>query len=190
MVLDACWEVLRAATSGDWQVNLLGLRGFPSGEHGRIGGVDGPLYAEKLHVPWLMRLPEGAGALARSGRLVSSLDLLPTIVDLLDGNGGAKVTLQSDGRSVLPLLRSARAPWRDALLFGSDSSDERAIRTAEWSLQYDDRTAGGRLFVRPDDRWEANEVAALCPDVVDGLIETALKTAARIRSGEPMPNES
>jgi hypothetical protein len=25
------------------------------------------------------------------------------------------------------------------------------------------------LFVRPDDRWEANDVAKLCPDVVEEL---------------------
>jgi len=27
-----------------------------------------------------------------------------------------------------------------------------------------------QLFVRPDDRWEANDVAGLCPDVVESLL--------------------
>jgi hypothetical protein len=29
--------------------------------------------------------------------------------------------------------------------------------------------AASELYVRPDDRWEANDVAKLCPDVVEEL---------------------
>ncbi len=194
MVFDACWEALREAVarggeSGDWLVMLLGVRGFPLGEHRRVGGVDRRLYTEQLHVPWLVRFPDGMGRLARSDRLVSPLDLLPTLMDWIGGDAN-KNGARCDGRSVLPLVRSARAPWRDALLSGSNNSDTRAIRTPGWSMRYDEPAAGGELFVRPDDRWEANDVAALCPEVAEGLIRTAERTAARIRTGEPMLEES
>jgi arylsulfatase A-like enzyme len=190
MVLDACWEALRnAVASGDWLVMLLGVRGFPLGEHRRVGGVDRRLYTEQLHVPWLVRFPDGTGRLARSGRLVSPLDLLPTLMDWLDGDQGTGAA-RYDGRSVLPLVRSANSPWRDALLSGSGTSVERVIRTPGWSMRSDEPAAGGELFVRPDDRWEANDVAALCPEVVEGLIAAAERTAAQIRAGEPMSEES
>jgi hypothetical protein len=44
--------------------------------------------------------------------------------------------------------------------------------------------------VRPDDRWEANDVAALCPDVVDGLTVAADAMTARIAAGKAMPEET
>jgi arylsulfatase A-like enzyme len=151
------------------------VRGFPLGEHRRVGGVDPRLYADQLHVPWLVRFPDGAGRLARSGRLVSPLDLLPTLVDWTDG-GSEKDLPRWDGRSVLPLVRPAIPSWRDALVFGSGATGNRAIRTPGWSLHYEAardagaRPNGGELFVRPDDRWEANDVATLCPEIVDGLV--------------------
>ena len=41
---------------------LLSPRGFPLGEHRRVGGCDDPLYAELTHVPMMLRLPDGLGA--------------------------------------------------------------------------------------------------------------------------------
>ena len=42
-------------------VSLTSARGFPLGEHHRLGPVDEALYAEVVHVPWILRLPDGAG---------------------------------------------------------------------------------------------------------------------------------
>jgi hypothetical protein len=41
--------------------------------------------------------------------------------------------------------------------------------------------------VRPDDRWEANDVAGLCPEVVEDLVAVAEDISARIRSGQAIP---
>lgn len=186
MVLDACWEALGDAVSvsgGEWLVALLGVRGFPLGEHLRVGGVDGRLYADQLHVPWLMRFPDGYGRLGRSGQLVSPLDLFPTLVQWTHGTNGNEHT-RFDGRSVLPLIRSAKNRWRDLLLSGGGTTSERAIRTLDWSLRFADRADGGELFVRPDDRWEANDVAALCHEVVEKLRASAETVAAQLRGGE------
>ncbi|HEX2477165.1 MAG TPA: sulfatase-like hydrolase/transferase, partial [Lacipirellulaceae bacterium] len=83
MVLDDCWRVLMDAvntiqSSERWLVVLIGTRGYPLGEHGRIGGVDARLYGEQLHVPWMTRFPNSLGRLGRSGALTSQVDLLPT----------------------------------------------------------------------------------------------------------------
>jgi arylsulfatase A-like enzyme len=187
MVLDDCWRVLMEAIDSihspdGWLVVLIGTRGFPLGEHGRIGGVDARLYCEQLHVPWIIRFPSGLGRLARSAALTSHIDLLPTIRAWLD-DAGASTPERVDGMSVLALARSARAEWREALIATSASS--RAIRTPAWCLRQDapfveslsETAAGqvaGELYVRPDDRWEANDVAKLCPDVVETLSQDML----------------
>jgi hypothetical protein len=58
-------------------------------------------------------------------------------------------------------------------LVATASGGARVIRTAEWTLRTGENAGESsetaQLFVRPDDRWEANDVAALCPDVVDEL---------------------
>ena len=61
----------------------------------------------------------------------------------------------------------------------STSASARSIRTAGWCLREDITqevsaasngvTEVSELYVRPDDRWEANDVAKLCPEVVEEL---------------------
>ena len=79
-----------------------------------------------------------------------------------------------------PLATSSLPAWRDALV-STGTRGHRAIRTAEWCLRQGtsatrtDRansatSSRGELYVRPDDRWEANDVAKLCPDVVETLV--------------------
>ncbi len=187
IVLDACWNELSeaiqsASPGGDWLVVLLGTRGYPLGEHRRIGGVDARLYGEQLHVPCLVRFPDARGRLARSGKLASHLDLLPTIIDWI-GGGLPDDVLTFDGMSVMPLATSSRTEWRQALVSVSDAG-HRAIRTDDWCLRHeapvpDDSATpahmpppSSELYVRPDDRWETNDVASLCPDVVEKLTQT------------------
>jgi arylsulfatase A-like enzyme len=173
MVLDDCWKGLVeaiAASGADqpWLIMLLGTRGYPLGEHRRIGGVDPRLYREQLHVPWLVRFPNGSGRMARSGRLTSLFDVLPTLLDCVGGTP-SEGTGTSDGASVLPLITSRAAAWRDALVCAS-ALGPRAIRTDDWCFRQDEVTREhGELFVRPDDRWEANDVAKLCSEVTERL---------------------
>jgi hypothetical protein len=62
------------------------------------------------------------------------------------------------------------------------------MRTPAWYLR-----AGGQpqLFVKPDDRWEINDVVSRCPGIVEGL-QTALTQyelalpAARISQLPPL----
>ncbi len=199
MVLDACIDGLMAAADatwpdGNWLLMLVGTRGFPLGEHGRVGGVDDRLFADMLHVPWLIRFPAGAGRLVRTRGLASHVDLLPTLIDWLAGTPPAAGV---DGLSILPLLRTPRPDWRDAVI-SAGPTGARAIRTADWCLQClrpeDDRSRPphepptASLYVRPDDRWEANDVAKLCPDEVTDLAQAISDVSAQIASGQPVPS--
>jgi arylsulfatase A-like enzyme len=202
MVLDACWRglvdtITHAAAREQWLVVLIGVRGYPLGEHRQIGGADQRLFAEQLQVPWLIRFPNSWGLLKRTSCLATHLDLLPTLVQWIDESADF-AALTTDGSSVLPLLATVRFPWRDALLSASRSSSSRSIRTSSWSLRWDQSNAtagsssesvaaGGELFVRPDDRWEANDVAKLCPDVVEELTRAIHHISSCLELDQPLP---
>ena len=157
-------------------------RGFALGEHGRVGGCDGQLPAEAVHVPMLWRFPDGTGALARSHRLASHLDLVPTLIDWI----GSKPA-PMDGLSLLPLARGSASAWRETLVAANDSG-QLAIRNSDWCLRRDpaspnDEEATFELFVRPDDRCEANDVASLCPEVVQHLSAELDPVARQLAEG-------
>jgi arylsulfatase A-like enzyme len=194
MVLDDCWNGLmatvdEASRKDDWLIALLGVRGFPLGEHRRIGGIERRLYVEQLHVPWLVRFPDGRGRLSRRSQLTSHLDLLPTLAEWLEKERATPLAAPrsllpapcSDGLSVLPLIDALNPPWRDTLL--SATHGTRALRTPSWTLR---QNGIAELFVRPDDRWEANEVAARCPDVATMLARAAADMGAQIQQGRPI----
>ncbi len=149
--LDACLDLLleQLRASADWDsitFLLCGARGFPLGEHRRVGPVDNSLYGELLHVPWLGKLPRRASAMERSAALVAPADLET-------------------------VLRGDRLPPRDRLEFHGDAQ-ECALRTREWFLRRTVRDGEPRveLYAKPDDRWEVNDVHDRCHDVVEELL--------------------
>jgi hypothetical protein len=195
ITLDLAWQFLMDAVATvpaaqqPWLVVLLGSRGFPLGEHGLIGGTDLRLTSEQLHVPWLIRFPDGRGKLVRSDALVSHLDLLPTLLDAEELNDGAPS--RSDGLSLLQFSMGTALTDRNLHLSANGSAV--AIRTPRWcyrtrqihasnegvgtTMDEADEFESG-LFVRPDDRWEANDVAKLCPAVIEelkSLMESTLR---------------
>jgi arylsulfatase A-like enzyme len=175
--LGALLEYLRSSSLG--QETLLVLtspRGFPLGEHGRIGPCDEALYGEIVHVPLLMRFPDGLGASVRSPALVEPADLWATLLDWL---GIADVPAAPTAASLLPLVRGDMETVRDRLcLLGRGT--QRAIRTPAWYLR-----AGGtpELFVKPDDRREVNDVAVRCPEVVECLLASAAEYEQTVQHG-------
>ena len=145
--LDLLLEQLRAAA--DWETRtflLCGVRGYPLGEHRRVGPVDDALYGELLHTPWLLKSPGGARGMERCTQLVTPADL------------GA--VLQGDERSA-----------RERLEFHS-GEQEFALRTREWFLRrtLTDSEPRVELYAKPDDRWEVNDVHDRCHDVVEELL--------------------
>lgn len=171
--LDACldhfFEHLRDAQLLDRTLLMLcGVRGYPLGEHRRVGPIDGSLYGESLHVPWIVRLPGMFGAMERSARLVGPGDFGASLTRLLERGGLPSAT------SALEVLLGANIPQQQRLVYQS-SSGESALRTPEWFL----RTVPSReaaddvrteLYAKPDDRWEVNDVRDRCVDVVEELV--------------------
>ena len=215
-VFDACLAGLLEALdpmSGAERTLLFvaGARGFPLGEHGRIGleigsnahshtgaGATGDaLYAELVHVPWLWRLPDRQVALGRSQGLVQPADCCATLADWWELSDFARANEErlgiAAGRSVLPVLLEEESNWRDRVLLTLD--DRLALRTSSWYLRVsgigpgrlaDDAVASPlELFVKPDDRWEQNEISNRCETVAATLAELADEYRRAVRTGEP-----
>jgi arylsulfatase A-like enzyme len=170
--------------SSETLLTVTSARGFPLGEHGRIGPCDGALFGETVHVPWMMQFPDAAGAAVRSQALVEPADLWAS---LLDWWGIADVPRSPTAESVLRLVRQESGVKWDSPIFvdhgfaavpakiGTVPRDrlciaggngQRAFRTPAWHLR-----AGldPELYAKPDDRWEINNVASRCQDVVECL---------------------
>lgn len=158
-------------------------RGYPLGEHRIVGGTEEALYGELLHVPLLLRLPGGAGALLRTQSLVQPLDLFAAVAR----------SIQLEGAADLPALLLDLAEGREQSrreVACAMSDNQRAIRTPAWFLRESagDASSGltprWELFAKPDDRWEVNEVARRCADIPPMMVELMDAFEAAVGSGQ------
>ena len=91
-------------------------------------------YEGGLRVPFLVRWP-GVSKPMRSSAMVSTVDILPTILDA----AGASTDIKRHGCSLRPVLADADAAWREYLagehhLHGAPWFPQRAIRDSRYKL--------------------------------------------------------
>ncbi|HUY35449.1 MAG TPA: sulfatase-like hydrolase/transferase [Pirellulales bacterium] len=198
-LLDTCLGGLLAALAEsplqrDTLLALVSPRGLPLGEHRRIGTGDEAIYNELIHVPWLLRLPDGSGAAARSQALVQPADLCATLCDWC---GATPPWAAGTGRSLLPVVRDEMETLRDRACVAAPGG-EQGIRTAGWYLRLAaDQTEAGEepdsdrveLYAKPDDLWELNDVADRCRDVAQALARglNDFRSAAESGTIESLP---
>jgi arylsulfatase A-like enzyme len=60
------------------------------------------MYEEAVRVPWLMRIPQMKGRLIKNR--VSQIDMVPTLLDLMDYDGDGRFA----GQSLVPLIKGSR----------------------------------------------------------------------------------
>jgi arylsulfatase A-like enzyme len=173
-LLDLCvGSLIEALSEGSFANDtlfvLVSARGFPLGEHGRVGPIDEALYCELTQIPWLLRFPDGLGQSERTHALVQPADLFATLVDWLGLPTESSHHIAA-GQSLLPLVSGASAAVRDRATIIA-APDERAIVTPAWYMRQSGVSARCELFVKPDDRFEVNEVASRCPECVEQLQE-------------------
>jgi arylsulfatase A-like enzyme len=183
-VLDACVEVLREALHGlpagqGTMLLLTSARGFPLGEHRRVGVCDETLYSELVHVPLLAWFNDRIGAAERSQAMVQTSDFCRTVLDWFDIPSDSATNSQS----LLPLVRGDVETVRDRVVIRGRGR-ERAILTPAWYLR---AAAPPELYLRPDDRWEANDIADRCPEVVEGLLDVLSQDEQSIQNDQ-IPN--
>ena len=168
-ILDAALGgLLDSLQEGELGSNTLLLfgstRGFALGEHRRIGD-DKRLYGENLHLPLMIRFPNGFGAAVRSPMLFQPVDLKNFL---------------AHPSNLQALIAKEAETFRESLTIHGEHG-ETAFVTPEWFLRrvpsIDERgkTVHTELYVKPDDRWEVNDVADRCGEMLEeGTILAAL----------------
>ena len=159
--------------------------GLALGEHGYVGEHRAWLHEEIVHVPLIVRQPDAADAGLRINGLTQPVDLVPSVLDILGlppGNGS--------GRSLLPLIRGEVEQVRPHACSGLalGYSVEWSLRTREWALLLplstppEDPPRAPQLFIKPEDRWEVNDVRQHHLELAEELEQT-LRTEVGKLSG-------
>jgi hypothetical protein len=172
-VLDSCLggfieAIEEIAGSTEKMVMLTSSSGFALGEHGCVGSECGRLYCEELHLPWLLMTKETQSPLPRVTGFARPADVGATLIGWLEESN------PSEGTSLESFLNEEAGHLRDSIVI-SNEAGERMIRTRAWQLNAGETT---ELYVKPDDRWEANDIASRCGDVVEAML--ALEQSGQI----------
>jgi len=122
---------------------FMSVRGFSLGEHNYIGSC-GELYGENVHLPLFICFPDDSYAGFRSQTLLQPVDVV-TILQFCRYSG----TLPEEPDEVHPFLRI----------------DDKVLVTPDWFVYQ--KPSGDELYVKPDDRWEVNDVADRCPHILE-----------------------
>jgi len=166
---------------------LAGARGIPLGEHGQIGlsaDEKEPLYSELVHLPLILRFPDGLAQTVRSDALMLPADLGGLVLEWLD--------LAPHEPKILPLIHEKlmsekltneeASQLRDHIvMIGPD--DESAVLTPSWFLRVPGHGNNPELYVKPDDRWEVNDVADRCDETVRQLTDLIVRRRREIELG-------
>ncbi len=138
------------------------------------------VYQELAHVPWIMKLPGNQLAGTRIADVVTLVDVLPTVFDLLDRDD---VIGAARGRSLVPLLQDAspRAPEfvvtsirRNRDRYFKDWAQTRgdiniAVRLGSWKGIWNVQPDTFELYDLASDPGEQRDVAAEHPDLVNPM---------------------
>jgi arylsulfatase A-like enzyme len=175
--LAALLEMIAARGENETLVAVTSPRGYPLGEHGRVGPCDEALYGELLQVPLLVQFPGQRAALARTHELLQPADLGAALAEHFG--------LSSIEPSILWQIarNESHAPRDVAVAVGHE---QRAIRTPAWFFRESIAEGAPRheLFAKPDDRFEVNEVSSRCGHEVE------LLAALLDRHRQPAPDGS
>jgi arylsulfatase A-like enzyme len=122
-------EMERLGVLDDTLVVFLSDHGEELYDRGTSGHGHLNLHRELTQVPLIFRLPGVIPAGRRVAPMVSGLDVMPTVLDLL----GIAVPEQAEGRSLVPLIQGGEAP--DPLLYAfrvKQVKDLSSLRTDEY----------------------------------------------------------
>ncbi len=201
LVFDLCLGALLEAVSSridDMLFALTAPRGYPLGEHEFVGLGEMHLYEELIHTPLMIRLPHAEFASQRSAALVQPADLSATLADWL----GVSPPTAAHGVRLLPCLRGDTENTPDRAITVGDR--QATLDVASWRLRRcfstplgpNVQTPAGAsnepefgLYVKPDDRWEENEIGSLCGEIGIGLSNALDASLESLAAGGPIAPE-
>lgn len=135
-----------------------GDHGYHLGEKGKWSKANS-LFEVGTRVPLLISDPRTAGNGRPCGRVVESVDIYPTLVDIC----GLPASPGLQGTSLAPLLADPTAEWhRPAYSFTTiEGRLGRAVRTDRWRyVEWDEGAEGAMLFDHANDPNELKNIVA------------------------------
>lgn len=100
--------------------------GYLMGEHGLFDDKRWA-YEESIRIPFIIRYPKLIAAGGRREQMALNIDVAPTMLEL----AGAQWFEKMDGRSLVPVLKDAKAPFRTSFL-GEYFVEKVATKVPEW----------------------------------------------------------
>ncbi|MCL2623114.1 MAG: sulfatase-like hydrolase/transferase [Planctomycetaceae bacterium] len=206
-LLEMLIEPLRDGTFGDETLFLLaGTRGVLFGEHGLIGipptnaNFVEPLVSSLVQVPLAVRFPDGFGATVRSDALLQPPDMTRLLYEWLElPMPDTLPCAVSAEPHMLDLIREESQNLRDRVLIVASPDQSvpegsaSCLVTQSWSLQELDPATNAdmpfALHVKPDDRWDVNNVANRCGEIVEQLLAVRADLTRRLHAGDITPPE-
>jgi len=179
-------EWVESIDESEWNaatVILTAGRGQNLGEHRLVGEALPWLHEELVHVPLIVRRPRGEFAGRRVAHLTQTSDLAPTILSLLE----REPLLNARGFDLLPLCR-VHGPIREyVVMTSSDGTAEIALQSPHEKIivplrNPEGSSRGPMYFVKPDDRWDVNNLWQANIDRAEALERTL---AAYLHAARP-----
>jgi arylsulfatase A-like enzyme len=186
--LDLCLgplhEAVRSQHDSPTLLIVTAPRGLALGEHGQAGPSGDELYAELLQVPLLVRWPAGRNAARRIHRPVEPVDLHATLTAMVhdERHAGTQQPPSPWGDNLLSITEQWPRSEPSLDYVCSRHAAWWSVRTPVWfyreSTQPD---VAPQLYAKPDDRFEVNEVADRCSNVIVEFHE-ALERIQKLRN--------
>ncbi len=122
-------------------------------EHGSL--LAGELYTTVTRVPLVIRLPHAHKARSL-GKIVETIDLMPTLLDL----AGAEVAAEIQGASLVPLMLDAGKPPYIAFGESPQYGERRFVALGGYRMLLSRETDSAELYHLPEDPVERHDLAA------------------------------
>jgi arylsulfatase A-like enzyme len=146
-------------------VILWGDHGWHLGDH-RVWGKH-TIFERALKSALILKAPQTDMAGQKIDRVVSSVDVYPTLMELC----GAEMRFPTDGHSMVPLLKNQNTPgWTDAA-YGY-FNEGISLRTSRYRLTKYYRKAQPviELYDHQTDPWENKNIASDHPEIIEQLL--------------------
>lgn len=159
------------------QVDLMGLGSntlvVATADHGESLGTLGRWFHgprtnyTDIHVPLVMRFPPSIPANRAVESPVESIDIMPTILDLLQ----YPIPPVVQGKSLMPLIKGTESRIHPGAIAMLDTYGEISFLTEDWHLIWDRKSNNSTLYDYHADPLELDDLASGQPEVVGSLFD-------------------
>ena len=158
-----------------------------TGDHGESLGTlgrwfHGPrLNYTDIHVPLIIRFPSSIPANHSISAPVESIDIMPTILDLLHVPAPSIV----QGKSLMPLINGRVDQAHPGAITMLDTYSQISYVTANWHLIWNEQSGAPTLYDYHADPLETKDLASQHPDVTGQLYEQLQQQLTELKFPNP-----